>query len=166
MPSLVITRITPRRSSVIEAHNDHDVELMLAHIEEGVMIRNAASGEPALSGKDAASRLWSDIFATFPDHRFEIVDMTVDDNRVFAEVTESGTMKGPLGPNPPTGQRFSVAAAFRMDLSNGRIRAITSYFDMSTVMRQPSTNSQSLAYRDATTQSMLDRSNRVVLVLH
>ncbi len=109
---------------------------MLALIEEGVKIRNAASGEPALSGKEAASQLWSSIFDTFPDHRFEIVDLSVDDDRVFAEVTESGTMAGPLGPNPPTGQRFSVAAALRMDLSDGKIRAITSYFDMSTVKRQ------------------------------
>lgn len=120
----------------IEAHNAQDVDRMIALTAEDLTVRNTSGSGPGPRGRDQVAAFWTTFFATFPDHHMDLREVTIDGDRVFAEVVEDGTMDGPMGAAQPTGQHFSIEAAFRFDLTDGRISTIASYWDMGSVARQ------------------------------
>ena len=121
----------------LEAHNAHDIEAMAELVADDVLIDGGAGPAGAVRGRGAATELWAGLLVAFPDHHFEPIAFTAEADRVFVEIEETGTMRGPLGPNEATGRAFRVQAAFRFGVDPaGRIDTITSYFDMAAVGRQ------------------------------
>ena len=121
----------------LEAHNAHDIEGMAELVADDVRIGGGADPAGAVRGRAAATEFWTGVLAAFPDHHFEPIAFTAEGDRVFVEIEETGTMRGPLGPNAATGREFTVQAAFRFGVDPaGRIDTITSYFDMAAVGRQ------------------------------
>ena len=121
----------------IGAHRAHDIDTMLTLVTEDVAIESAAgSAMPPANGKEQARRHWETIYGTFPDMRMEAVDVTDGGDTLFAEISHSGTMEGPMRDKPPTGKRYELTGAFRIDFADGRIRSLKSYWDTGAMARQ------------------------------
>jgi predicted ester cyclase len=110
---------------------------MLTLVTEVVTVASAAgSAMPPALGKDQARRHWQTIYGTFPDMRMDAVDLTMDGDTAFAEISHGGTMQGPMGDKAPTGKAYNVTGAFRIDFIEGKIRSIKSYWDTAAMARQ------------------------------
>ena len=121
----------------IEAHRAHDIDTMLTFVTDDVTVQSAAGAEmPSAKGKDEARHHWQTIYNTFPDMRMDAVDLTEQDDTLFAEISHGGTMQGPMGPRQPTGESYRTQGAFRIDFSDGKILSIRSYWDTATMAKQ------------------------------
>ena len=121
----------------IGAHREHDLDSMLSFVTEDITIESAAgSAMPPANGKDQARRHWETIYGTFPDMKMQAVDLTEVGDTLFAEISHSGTMEGPMGEKQPTGKSYELTGAFRLDFSDGKISNIKSYWDTGTMARQ------------------------------
>lgn len=121
----------------IAAHRAHDIDTMLTFLTDDITIKSAAGGKmPPAKGKEEARVHWQTIFDTFPDMKMEAVDLTATQDRIFAEISHGGTMKGNMGDVKPTGKEYRVTGAFRLDFREGRIRSILSYWDTASMAAQ------------------------------
>ncbi len=68
--------------------------------------------------------------------KMDEIDFTADENKIFAELSHGGTMKGKMGDKEPTGKEYRVAGAFRLDFQDGKIKSILSYWDTASMMMQ------------------------------
>lgn len=121
----------------IAAHRAHDIDTMLTFVTDDVTVKSAAGGKmPPARGKEEARIHWQTIYDTFPDMKMEAVDITATPDRIFAEISHGGTMKGKMGDVEPTGQEYRLTGAFRIDFREGKIRSILSYWDTAAMMAQ------------------------------
>lgn len=121
----------------IGAHRAHDLDRLISYVTTDVTISSAAGDDmPAAKGKDQARSHWQTIFNTFPDFRMEAVSITGEEDRLVAEISHGGTMKGKMGDKEPTGKSYRLTGAFRMDFSDGKIKRIQSYWDTATMAGQ------------------------------
>jgi steroid delta-isomerase-like uncharacterized protein len=121
----------------ITAHRAHDLDKLVSLLTDDIAIQSSAgSSMPPANGKEEARVHWGTIFKTFPDMRMELVDLTPGENRVFAEISHGGTMKGNMGDWEPTGKEYRTNGAFRIEFREGKIRSILSYWDTATMLRQ------------------------------
>ncbi len=120
----------------MEAHEERDVDRMLEFVTDDIEIRRSSSDFAARRGKREVRCHWTAVFASFPDLREDVIDVTAEGDTLFAEALLSGTMEGPIGDHPPTGAVFRVRGAFRIDFRDGLIRSVTSYWDTADMARQ------------------------------
>lgn len=121
----------------ISAHRAHDLDGLLRCLTDDVTIRSAAGGNmPPANGKAEARTHWQTIYDTFPDMRMDLVAVTAEEDRLVAEISHGGTMKGRMGDRAATGRSYRVTGAFRLDFSDGKIRRIQSYWDTAAMARQ------------------------------
>jgi steroid delta-isomerase-like uncharacterized protein len=121
----------------ISAHRAHDLDRLIGFVTDDVTIRSAAGRKmPPANGKQEAREHWESVFSTFPDMRMEAVAITAEDDRLVAEISHGGTMKGKMGDQEPTGKSYRVTGAFRMDFSNGKIQRIQTYWDTASMADQ------------------------------
>ncbi|MGA8536351.1 MAG: nuclear transport factor 2 family protein [Thermoplasmata archaeon] len=121
----------------IQAHRAHDLDKLIGFVTDDVTVRSAAGEKmPPANGKAEARAHWGSIFQTFPDFRMEAVAITAEDERLVAEISHGGTMKGKMGPMEPTGKAYRLTGAFRMDFSNGKIQRIQTYWDTASMAEQ------------------------------
>ena len=120
----------------MEAHLEQDVDKMLSFVTDDIVIRRSSSGFLPRRGKDEVRSHWMAVFASFPDLREEIIDVTAEGDTLVAEALLSGTMRGPIGNSQPTGAGFRVRGAFRIDFRDGLIRSVTSYWDTADMNKQ------------------------------
>ena len=75
---------------------------------------------------------------SFPDEIVQIRSVFVSGGRFAIEGTMMGTLTRPYCNFPATGKRFSVPLAVvgELDVDNGKIKRITTYFDLATFLRQ------------------------------
>ena len=104
--------------SFYEARNAHDLERMMALVDEGV-VNHAPAGVPNPPGKDGVRQAMAMEVQAFPDHHVDIQQVVVDDDRVAVLAQSSGTHEGPFAGIPPSGRRFDVRIfqLFRVDRS-------------------------------------------------
>ena len=121
----------------VSAHRAHDRDRLLACLTDDIVIRSAAGqAMPPANGKAEAWEHWKTIYDTFPDMRIDLLDVTADGDRLVAEISHGGTMKGEMVDRAPTGKSYRVTGAFRMDFQNGKIRRIQTYWDTGSMMEQ------------------------------
>lgn len=121
----------------IAAHRAHDIDRMLTFLTDDITIKSAAGGRmPPANGKEEAQAHWGAIYKTFPDMRMEALAVTAEEDRIVAEISHGGTMRGRMGDREPTGKEYRVEGAFRIDFSGGKIKSIRSYWDTATMMMQ------------------------------
>jgi hypothetical protein len=58
---------------------------------------------PALGGHDCARAFYTELFAAFPDNRFELSDIVVGPQGVFEAARLTGTNRGPWAGVPASG---------------------------------------------------------------
>ena len=121
----------------LAGHIAHDIDRMLRNVTDDITVQSAAGQNmPPAKGKEEARVHWQTIYDAFPDMRMEEIDFTADDNKIVAELSHGGTMKGKMGDKEPTGKEYRVASAFRLDFQDGKIGAIKSYWDTASMMMQ------------------------------
>ena len=120
----------------MEAHEERDVDRMLGFVTEDIVIRRSSSDFAPRRGKEEVRCHWLAVFASFPDLREDIIDVTAEGDTLIAEALLSGTMEGPIGNRQPTGAGFRVRGAFRIDFRGGLIRSVLSYWDTADMTRQ------------------------------
>jgi steroid delta-isomerase-like uncharacterized protein len=121
----------------ISAHRAHDLDKLISFVTDDVVIRSAAGEKmPPANGKAEAREHWQGIYSTFPDFKMEAVALTAEDDRLVAEISHGGTMKGKMGDQGPTGKSYRLTGAFRMDFTNGKIQHIQSYWDTASMAGQ------------------------------
>ena len=119
------------------AHRAHDLDRLLNCVTDDITVRSAAGGKmPPANGKPEARVHWQTIYDTFPDMRMDLLEVTAEGDRLVAELSHGGTMKGKMGSVPPTGKSYRVNGAFRMDFADGKIRRIQSYWDTAAMAEQ------------------------------
>ena len=93
-----------------EAWNSHNVEAILAMHTEDSVFENHTSGGAGV-GKDAIRQILKEVFAAFPDIRFDARRTYVRDGVVTQEWTATGTLAIPYTKGTttvqPTGKRVS-----------------------------------------------------------
>ena len=121
----------------ITAHRAHDVDKMLTFLTDDITIASAAGKDmPPANNKGEARIHWQTIYNTFPDFRMDSIAVTAEEDRLVAEISHGGTMKGKMGDMEPTGKPYRVQGAFRFDFKDGKIRSIRTYWDTGSMMRQ------------------------------
>ena len=98
-----------------------------------------APGCPGLGGTGPAAMVaWHhDRRTSFPDVRYEVVDLVVAGDRAALRWRAAGTQSGPFGPVPPTGRRveYSGATFLRFD-ADGRVADVWSVNELFQVLQQ------------------------------
>ncbi len=101
----------------LAGHVAHDIDRMLRNVTNDITVQSAAGKSmPPAKGKEEARVHWQTIYDTFPDMKMDEIDFTADENKIVAELSHGGTMKGKMGDKEPTGKEYRVAGAFRLDL--------------------------------------------------
>ena len=91
---------------------------------------------PPADGKEEARIHWQTIYNIFPDFKMEALEVTTEGDRLVAEISHGGTMKGKMGDMEPTGKSYRVEGAFRFNFLNGKIKSIKTYWDIASMMTQ------------------------------
>ena len=72
----------------------------------------------------------------FPDLRFDVEDLLVDEDKVVARVSVSGTHSNTFMGQPPTGHHFSVTSINIFRIHNGQIVEHWGVFDQMGMLAQ------------------------------
>lgn len=82
----------PRRAAQaqLDAYNAHDVDAFIACYAEDVVIRDLATGEISMKGRDAMRTSYGEMFERFPEVHAEVVSRSVVGSFVFDHEVVSG----------------------------------------------------------------------------
>jgi len=90
-----------------ELFGNADTTVLDEHFTDDYVEHNAAAG--TLNLEDLRRMYGSGgVKTTFPDLHNEINALLYDDDQVVVRLTATGTMKGPMGDQAPTGQSFTL----------------------------------------------------------
>ena len=85
----------------------------------------------------AYSRMWAD---GFPDGRIEIVETISEDDRIAVTYrgrgTHTGTLKNASGEIPATGKEVTLEVCDVVQVRDGKIQSIRTYFDSGSLLAQ------------------------------
>ena len=73
---------------------------------------------------------------SFPDLRYDIVDLVVEGDRAALRWAATGTQDGPFGPVPPTGRPAQWSGASFFLVTNGRVAETWSVNELFQVLQQ------------------------------
>ena len=122
-----------------EFWNGRDFDAIASSASEDVECMNVPANT-TLHGRPGY-REFAQAWATaFPDGRVEIKRITASDDGVAVEFVGRGTNTGPLfgpeGPIPPTGRKGELQLCDVLEIKDGSVRRVRSYYDSATLMRQ------------------------------
>jgi len=110
----------------IAAVSSHDPEKIGICFTEDCFYQDMALGG-IMRGREAVKAGYSDIFATIPDFKLEILSLFIADNWVGTEWVMTGTST--------TGKNFSTQGASFSELQEGKIKRNTDYYDPSSFLQ-------------------------------
>ncbi|MGB2954224.1 MAG: ester cyclase [Gaiellaceae bacterium] len=88
-------------------------------------------------GSHEFSRMWAD---GFPDGKVTIDRTIASGDTVVVEFTgrgtHTGTLRGPAGDIPATGRSVTLQLCDVLDIRNGKIQRLNSYFDSASLLQQ------------------------------
>ncbi len=114
----------------IERCNAHRFDDLAEFVADDVVV----AGEPADRAVYAAGlREFTD---AFPDHRWEVRDLVVHDDRIAALLINTGTQRGPYLGVAPTGRRITTHELALYRVRDGRIAEAWGTSDHGRVLRQ------------------------------
>lgn len=124
---------------VYDALAARDFDGAAGRLAEGVLTLNVATGD-VFSGRAGYLEFARGWAAAFPDVRLDLVNIGGSGDKLVVEYELSGTHTGPLitpgGHIPPTGMEVQVRFCDVVELREGGIGFIRSYFDSATLLRQ------------------------------
>jgi predicted ester cyclase len=95
--------------------NEHRVDELVEVVSDQV------SGSGQDDGLAAYIDRVRDVYAAFPDYRWELQGLVVEDDTVSARLTGTGTHTGPFGDIAPTGRRISTQELVVYQFADGKI---------------------------------------------
>jgi steroid delta-isomerase-like uncharacterized protein len=120
-----------------DAWNSHQPELVPAALTDGGTYEDPTTGGP-LTG-DALTASVAGVYAGFPDVRFEVVSLAInDDDTASAQWRMIGINTGPLPGGPATGESLDLPGAdfFTYDRDADKVSSVVGYFDTATMLGQ------------------------------
>ncbi len=122
-----------------EAWNDRDFDRAARLMADDGEILVVGSGE-RFTGPDGAvqfSQMWAD---GFPDGRIEISETISEGDRIAVlyrgRGTHTGTLRNPAGEIPATGREVTLDLCDVMEIRDGKVKTIRTYFDSASLLAQ------------------------------
>jgi steroid delta-isomerase-like uncharacterized protein len=110
----------------VAAVSTHDAEKVATCFTDDCFYQDMALGG-IMRGREAVKAGYSDIFATIPDFKLEILSLFIADNWVGSEWVMTGTST--------IGKSFSTRGASISELQGGKIKRNTDYYDPSSFLQ-------------------------------
>jgi steroid delta-isomerase-like uncharacterized protein len=125
---------------VYDAFNSRDVERAMGIATDDLEIELVPFGR-TFRGPAGLREFMEGWIEPFPDARVEVTNMVAgDDGRVAVEFvgrgTHTGTLKTPAGDVAPTNRQAEGRYCEVMEMRDGKVARLNSYFDAATLMRQ------------------------------
>jgi steroid delta-isomerase-like uncharacterized protein len=118
----------------LDAWNRHDPSGIVACFDEGGTYKDPSV--PVLEGPALAAYA-SDLFAGFPDLRFEIQSIAVTGEAVVvARWKACGKNTAPFAGYPPSGREIALEGVDFITLDDNKIQSVEGYFDQKTFFEQ------------------------------
>ena len=120
---------------VFEAMSSHNLDVISQLVPPDGVDDYVALGE--FRGPDAIRGFWAEMFAAFPDFSVTIDRIISGDSTAVVQYHVSGTFTGGAFQGiHPTGRRVELRGVDVMDISDGKVRRNTIYFDGAALARQ------------------------------
>jgi steroid delta-isomerase-like uncharacterized protein len=120
---------------VFEAMNSHNLDVIGQLVPPDGVDDFVPLGE--FRGPDAIRGFWAEMFAAFPDFSVTADRIISGDSTVVVQWHASGTFTGGAFQGiHPTGRRVELRGVDVMDISEGKVRRDTIYFDGAAMGRQ------------------------------
>lgn len=121
------------------AYGTKDWNAVRASMAPGVVYDEVATHR-RVQGADQMIGVWQGWATAFPDSKASFERAAATGNTVVLELTWRGTHRGPLtmpeGPIAPTGKTIEIRACQIVEVADGKVRSITHYFDIATMLQQ------------------------------
>ncbi len=125
--------------AIYDALSERAFERAAEHVTDRVLLLNVATGD-VYRGKTGFLQFARGWAAAFPDLRFQVRKISEAEDRVVVEYELGGRHTGPLvtprGHIPPTGMEIQVRFCDVLEIVDGEVAHIRSYFDTVTLLRQ------------------------------
>jgi len=115
--------------------DSRDVEKILTQYTDDCVWEDLALGR-VLSGKDEIRSFLNEWFTAFPDTTIEGKFFFASGSHGCSEWVMSGTHSGTFLDLPATGKSFSLRVASVIELSEGKVKRVTDYYDMTILLKQ------------------------------
>ncbi|MBV9164539.1 MAG: ester cyclase [Solirubrobacterales bacterium] len=119
-----------------DALSAHDLDAAADCWEAGGIDRMV--GQQELIAPDGIRTYFGELFAAFPDFRFEVVDTTTFRSRTAVRWRAEGTFAGPgrFQGFHPNGARIAVEGCDVITVADGKIHSLDAFLDSGTIARQ------------------------------
>ncbi|MEW5976097.1 MAG: ester cyclase [Acidobacteriota bacterium] len=119
---------------IVDAANRHDVRALSRLLTDDGVYEDVTL--KVKGNRETQRRLNEELFRSFPDLSYKLLNVIVGDNQVLAEFVMTGTNQASYGNRPPTGLSIRLPVAFVLRFSGQRIKRWKSYYDSATLLRQ------------------------------
>jgi steroid delta-isomerase-like uncharacterized protein len=118
------------------AEDARDIDALLATLNDRPVYEIVPTGQ-RWAGTDGVRSFYAELFAAFPDNRFELTDIVIGPQGVFEVATLTGTDAGPWAGAPTTGLpvKLRILIHFPWDPESGRFAGESIYFDRGDLAR-------------------------------
>ncbi|HEX6536842.1 MAG TPA: ester cyclase [Gemmatimonadaceae bacterium] len=127
-------------ASLLDLWNDRDFDQLARVATADVECVNVPFDNTTYRGPNGYREFVQGWATAFPDGRAEIRRIVADESGAVVEYTGRGTNTGPLvtpnGTIQPTGRAGELDLCDVVEIENGKVRRIRSYYDSATLMRQ------------------------------
>jgi len=122
------------RDIVYAALDAHDVEKYVSfHADDVVVYLPDGS---VMHGKQEMRDYFLNLYAAFPDTKFEMVSCISSESLECDEWIMSGTQLGDYMGIPPTGKSISIRGVSIRKMKDGKANPVAFYFDSASILRQ------------------------------
>ena len=125
--------------TILDLWNERDFDQAVRLAAEDVECVDVPSNT-TLRGPDGYRESLQRWATAFPDGRVEVTRVIADADGAVVEYTGRGTHTGPLagpaGSIPATGRRGELTLCDVLEIEQGKVRRVRSYYDSATLMRQ------------------------------
>ena len=122
-------------SELYAAWSLHQPERIDAIFNDDAAYEDVAGSQRHI-GKAAIKEFLRATFAWAPDFRVNMLSLTIGNDAAATEWISEGIQTGPVGDLPASGNSFRLRGASIVTFRNGKIAAVTDYYDMTTFVRQ------------------------------
>jgi C-1 hydroxylase len=119
----------------LAAYNSHDVGKMASFWTEDVVLDDVGLGV-IIRGKQEVKSYVRNAFAAIPDEKKELKSLFCAGNQAVCEMVDTGTQTGAFEKIPATGKSYSLRAVWVIELREGKIGRVASYYDALSFLQQ------------------------------
>ncbi len=119
----------------LAAYNSHNVDKMASFWTEDVVLDDVGLGV-IIRGKQEVKSYVCDAFAAIPDEKKELKSLFCTGNRAVCEMVDTGTQTGAFEKLPATGKSYSLRAVWVIEMREGKICRLASYYDVLSFLQQ------------------------------